>query len=111
MATPDREKLRHAVNWVTAMVATAPPGALGLISEGHMNHVVAAARAVLEAPEITWCEKHDAPLWPETATHVGPQSNLHRDHCWFTADGDRNQMAPCRMTRAFLVPSQEKETT
>jgi hypothetical protein len=61
--------------------------------------LVNAARAVVEAPEIGWCEEHDA-------QDAGlPDDWL--DYCWhgFYLTQDTPM---CRMVRVFLVPAEEE---
>ena len=96
MATPDKERLRTAIKILGRMWARSelPAG-----SEAHI--VLDAASAVLEAPEVEWCEKHRLPRADgiEEVCAIGYMPLF-----------DESLDLPCRLTRVFFVPSQPEET-
>ena len=89
MATPDRERLREAVESL----------ANGIVSHRVTDPLQAAAHAVLEAPEVWVCVEAGEP--PGISNLPGGP-----DHCFFTG---KKHLSDCGWVS--LVPSQEKETT
>jgi hypothetical protein len=65
--------------------------------------VLAAARAVVEAPEVEWCETHSA------VVHPPPGVDDLRCDVWVIAIYDGwEPKDSCRMVRKFLVPAEEE---
>ena len=93
MATPDRERLREAIADVRDLSDGSEPDTLHVL--------VAAARAVLEAPEVWWCEVHEQAGRPGAPFCI--MVSYLRVRRVSVAES-------CRMVRVFLVPSQPEET-
>ena len=77
----DRTRLKEAIAGVLGWNIDEAPNWPAQVRDEH-NAVIAAARAVAEAPQIWWCETHNA-------EGVGYPYDL------------------CRMLRVFLVPAEE----
>ena len=66
--------------------------------------LLAAARAVAEAPEILWCDEHRAEL-------LSTDRDSGEQFCWKHDMKFLPSMGPysaCRMVRKFLVPAEEE---
>jgi hypothetical protein len=84
----DRTRLEGALD---RFLAREPEIAFDLHDE--LRVIVAAARAVVEASEILWCEEHAHPAPPEVEDALAYSMN---------------RIKPCRMVRWFLVPAEEE---
>jgi hypothetical protein len=87
----DRTRLKEALDWL------AMDGLYVIQEKGdrvEINPIIAAARAVVEAPEVLWCEEHrrDASLVPN-------------GEIWCATGVDRADR--CAVARVFLVPAEE----
>jgi hypothetical protein len=92
----DRTVLKEAVVWFDGQPKRWPEE--WLIAE--------AARAVVEAPEVWWCETHNA----EGIENHGGES----DECWRVVWVDRHEKQGvgwpynlCRMVVVYLVPKEQ----
>jgi hypothetical protein len=68
-----------------------------------LDQLIAAARAVVEAPEMRWCEIHGdwSPTWDGSDV---PPSLCRWAHHVLNDSPDK----PCRVVRVFLVPAEEE---
>jgi hypothetical protein len=64
--------------------------------------IVAAARAVVEAPEIEWCEEHRGTRSTSQATFCATAT------VWRNGGMDPRYVGECRWGRVFLVPAEEE---
>jgi hypothetical protein len=98
----DRDKLKEALERVRPRWVHGPDG----LQTDVPALVIAAARAVVEAPEAWWCEEHNAPsVW-----HDGSEPSLGREPWCFAYDMTGHQIPdqqPCRMVVVYLVPKEE----
>jgi hypothetical protein len=84
----DRTRLKAAVEWYDELDHQPADDAIAVF--------VNAARAVVEAPELLWCEVHKCAF---SADDPDP------DVCWaWSYESDEH----CRMVRVFLVPAEEE---
>jgi hypothetical protein len=94
-AMVDRTKLKEALEgWVQEYVWILQRHAPQVTLEP-LEEVVAAARAVVEAPEMKYCKVHEDIAMTMT-------------DCWRKL-AVRNFDESCRMVRVFLVPAEEEK--
>jgi hypothetical protein len=87
----DRTRLKEALD---RFLAREPEIAFDLHDE--LRVIVAAARAVVEAPEWEVCEVH------------GSKASGHPSACVYAVVVGIDAIRNCRMVRVFLVPAEEE---
>jgi len=98
MATPDRERLREALDDMERVEHMIKERS-GYDPSPVERTIQDAAHAVLEAPEVWVCEEHKSIR--ETKT---------RCLRWYDLTELGHDPTSCRMVKMFLVPSQPEET-
>ena len=100
----DRTRLKEALKVPARPVAERGLEGLYALPLEVIDLRTAAARAVVEAPEMRWCEIHGdwSPAWDGSDV---PPSLCRWAHHVLNDSPDK----PCRLVRVFLVPAEEEK--